>query len=104
MNHLSVEPHPDHSDKVVFKVAIDLPEFGHISAQKTVDRSELIQLVADESLCRQIAAYLVGRLITQWKLDLISGLTDGVGEASAMYLGEQSRQRRSSTAPETDDT
>ena len=102
MKDLTLKPHPVYNDKVVVEVSMEIPEVGRITASKSVDRADLIQLVSSEAESRQLAVYLVGRMITAWKLDLITALTGAVGEGAARYIAQQSSQRRSSTTPPED--
>lgn len=88
--NVSVYPDPSDPSKVWVKTALSMPLDADsrmtMTAECPIKKSEFLNVVADQQESRRVAAYLVGRLTTKWKMDLIDALSEGVAEALRRYI------------------
>ena len=57
-----------------------------ITASEIIPNGKIMDVITSDLEARSVAAKLVGRLLTTWKLNLIEGLTTAVAEGLASYL------------------
>lgn len=58
-----------------------------MTAKYRLPMGEVLETLTDPTKTRAIASLLVGRMTTQWKLDLIVAVGDGVVEGLRLAMG-----------------
>ncbi len=56
------------------------------TASQPINGGDLMALITDPAQSRQVAVYLVGRMLTTWKLSLIDAISGAVAQAAQLAL------------------